>query len=139
MTAATMTPSTTSTSAHRWVRGVRGDSPVLLCGNGDCPMVWWPDRREPQGSCPAPPRESGRNQDLRELITTRQQNERLTARVAELEAQINEWAALGEQVTHAVVTARAVVTAWEEAQWPPPSTEVGARIADLTEALEVFQ
>lgn len=44
---------------HTWVRGMRGRTPVLECGNEqeECVIVWRPDRPEPRRPCPVQPEE----------------------------------------------------------------------------------
>jgi hypothetical protein len=36
---------------HDWRPDIRRHQPVLVCQNPGCPIVWWPDRREPKSAC----------------------------------------------------------------------------------------
>jgi hypothetical protein len=39
-------------STHAWTTSVRRGTPVMACT--ECPVVWWPDRHEPRGTCVDP-------------------------------------------------------------------------------------
>ena len=49
---------------HSWTAVARRGLPAMTCANADCPIVWWPDRREPKSQC----RGAAGNEPVQDLL-----------------------------------------------------------------------
>lgn len=73
---------------HEWKPGRRNRTPVMVCTDPACPVVWWPDRDEPMGSCPCPPHPPSPHNDRAAL---RGQLEEYQITVEEARELVAEW------------------------------------------------